>query len=68
MTIQNLEHSLQKNLKRSLKTKMSYFFPSKKKEETNPYQEQENKVKEEKYVITAVQMEEPKKEEGYSFE
>ena len=47
---------------------MSYFFPSKKKEETNPYQEQENKVKEEKYVITAVQMEEPKKEEGYSFE
>jgi len=48
--------------------KMSYFFPAKKKEETNPYQEQENKVKEEKYVITAVQMEEPKKEEGYSFE
>jgi len=47
---------------------MSYFFPSKKKEETNPYQEQDAQRKEEKYVITAVEMEEPKKEEGYSFE
>ena len=48
--------------------KMSYFFPAKKKEETNPYQEQDAQRKEEKYVITAVEMEEPKKEEGYSFE
>jgi hypothetical protein len=47
---------------------MSYFFPAKKKEEPNPYEQEANKKVEEKYVITAVQMEEPKKEEGYSFD
>ena len=47
---------------------MSYFFPAKKKEEPSPYKEQEAQNKMEKYEVSAIKIEEPKKEEGYAFE